>query len=70
MEEALNGAGIVYHEDSPENLAAAIDRAIALKRDPAANEKQKAAIVRVAEENSIERVAEKVNQLLDKVSRQ
>lgn len=70
VEEALNGAGIVYHEDSPENLAAAIDRAIALKRDPAANEKQKAAIVRVAEENSIERVAEKVNQLLDKVSRQ
>lgn len=68
VEEALGGAGIVYHDDAPEKLAEAIDRAIALKRDDAANERQRERILRVVEENSIGRVAEKVNQLLDKVS--
>ena len=69
VEEALGGAGIVYHDDAPEKLAEAIDRAIALKRDAAANERQREQILRVVEENSIGRVAEKVNHLLGKVSR-
>lgn len=67
VEECLGDAALVYHDDSPRQLAEMIDRAIAVKRDAEANERYGEAVGRLVEENSMERVAERVNELLDKV---
>ena len=67
VEEGLGGAVLVYHEDSPKQLAAAIEEAIAIKRDVSRNEQYGKAVRDIVEENSIARVAKKVNDLLDKV---
>jgi glycosyltransferase involved in cell wall biosynthesis len=68
VEEGLGDAVLVYHNDSPRELAACIERAIAVKKEPAANRQYGAAIRAIVEENSMQRVAEKVNCLLDKIT--
>lgn len=68
VEESLGDAVLVYHEDSPQQLAAMLEKAIAIKRSPTENERYGTAIRRVVEENSIARVAGKVNDLLEQIT--
>ena len=68
-EEALGEALLIYHNDDPKELAKKIEQAIAIWQDKNKWQHYQMKISDVIQENSIGRVAEKVNKLLDKVGK-
>lgn len=68
-EEALGDALLIYHKDEPKELAKMIEKAITIWQKEEEWKHYQAKIADVIQENSIGRVAEKVNELLDKVEK-
>ena len=66
--EALGDTLILYGEDDPRQLAAAIDRAIAIQKNEKERQIYQNKIAAVVEQNTIDKVAERVNRLLEKVA--
>ena len=66
--EALGDTLILYGEDNPGQLAAAIDRAIAIQKNEKERQIYQNKIAAVVEQNTIDKVAERVNRLLEKVA--
>ena len=66
--EALGDTLILYGEDDPRQLAAAIDRAIAIQKMKKKRQIYQNKIAAVVEQNTIDKVAERVNRLLEKVA--
>lgn len=66
-EEALGDALLIYHEDSPQELAKAIEDGIAIWKNKSRWQYYQIKIQEVIQENSMEQVAARVNELLEKV---
>ena len=64
--EALGDTLIIYEKDDPRQLAAAIDNAITIVNDEEKLQSYRKKIAQVVGENSINAVADKVNQLLER----
>ena len=63
--EALGDTLLIYENDDPKQLAAAIDKAITIVKDDGMLQSYEKKIAEVVRENSIAAVADKVNHLLD-----
>ncbi len=68
-EEALGDALLIYHKDDPKELAKMIEKAIEIRQSDKQRKLYQMKIADVIRENAIGRVAEKVNELLDKVGK-
>lgn len=68
--EVLRDLAFVYEEDDPKKLAKAIDFAVAVCRNEEEKKKYQKRIEAFVTENSIQNVAENVNQLLDVILRE
>lgn len=66
-EEALGDALLIYHKDSPEELAKMLERAISIRKSTGEWKYYQEKIAEVIRDNSMDQVAYRVNALLDKI---
>lgn len=67
--EVLKDLAFVYEDDAPEQLAEAIERAVAVWKSEDERQQYEKRIEAFVADNSIHKIAEKVNQLLDAILR-
>lgn len=67
-EEALGDTLLIYHEDSPVELARTLEQAISICKNPTERQTYQRKIEAVIRENSMDAVAAKVNHLLEEIT--